>query len=708
MFRLQIYRDSVVLPGAAFRFVTKPFLGAGMVRQKVQGWPVPAAVGAALFAITVTLAATAQAADEPAQSFPAYDWSGCYAGGSIGAAMSHSDWRYRNSNPFTSTGNNDPQVISGARFDDSRGVLGAQVGCNAIVSGPWLVGLEASWMGNALNKEKDNGFDPFQGAAFTPFSSIITNEISSVFSITGRLGYALNNDWMIYAKGGYALAKIATSGFLTPSFPIFEWSSTNWQSGWTVGGGVEYRLFRNVTIGAEYAYYNFGSVNHTGPHAVFDLAAGAPANPVVHGVKADMHTVMARVNFGLGGPVGAQEMPQQDPRFTGTFSAFMSTGPSYTGWTGSRGSNIFAPERGKGYQIYTPMLIGLDYDNAETVKLETRFRGGHVYARHDTPGQTAAYNGPIDSEASINATFQNFDTIKPTLGVSFNIPTGTSYLPNNQRFARMDSDLVDIGSFGAGFNVNPTAGFVIGLNESTALSLSAGYAWQGPFTKEGIDPNAATGFGVFNLKNRIDPGDVFTANANLTTQLDKLSLQMSFAYMSESIMKVDGMEAGKSGGRYVSNLVAQYQFDEQRALTVSVSHNFQEKNEIPAIFGGLIVEPRNSNSHLVTGSVEPSYMLADNLKLAMNYSFLYRSANFYDQINNEFIPAKTKHSVGGTATYSVTETCSIELKGAYSWIHQDTGALLETATLPAVVLASLPPSLNYQAWAASITANLQF
>src|ERR1700744_3252272 len=100
--------------------------------------------------------------------------------------------------------------------------------------------------------------------------------------------------------------------------------------------------------------------------------------------------------------------------------------------------------------------------------------------------QIARYEGPVDTQASFNLTFQNFETIQPLLGLALNLPTGNSSLPGNQRFTRMDPDLVDVGSYGVGFNINPTAGFIIGLNKTTAISLAAGYTWQGDFTREGI------------------------------------------------------------------------------------------------------------------------------------------------------------------------------------------------------------------------------
>ena len=247
-----------------------------------------------------------------------------------------------------------------------------------------------------------------------------------------------------------------------------------------------------------------------------------------------------------------------------------------------RAVRTFSPaDRGSGYQIYSPTTAGFNYEVPSDLKLESRFKGGYVYSNHSTPNQLAIYNGPIDTQATFNATFQNFDTIKPTFGVALNLPTGNSFLPGNERFTRMDPDLVDVGSYGVGFNVNPTAGFVVGMNESTALSLSAGYAWQGAFTKEavslGVTPSNFL-ISTFDIRQRVKPGDIFTANANLTSSVGKnLLLAASFAYMSESKLTIDSVPAGRAGAHYVSNLAVNYQIDERWVLALNGSWSFQEK-----------------------------------------------------------------------------------------------------------------------------------
>jgi opacity protein-like surface antigen len=658
---------------------------------------------------------------------PAYAWNGCYVGAEMGAANSKSRWTYTNSNPYTAASNTDPQVVAGANFSDNRGVVGLQAGCNRAIADSWVAGIEGSWFTNPMNHQNVSGFDPFGDPVFN-YRETVTTNIQSVYSLTGRIGLAPTTDWLLYAKGGYALGRIQTAGRVSPQFypPIFDFSTTGWHSGWTAGVGVEYRLFRNVTIGAEYNYYSFANVAHSGTTFVQDFSFNppAPANPVNHRVNADVQTLMARVNFNLdagpyaaAGPNEAYAAYLKAPPLAvpvGQFSAFTSNEVKYSTWTGTRGSNVFATDRGSGYQVYSPTTIGIDYVMPSQYKLETRLKGGYVYSVHNTAGQLARYEGPVDTQASFNLTLLSFDSIRPLLGLALNVPTGNSYLPGNQRFTRMDPDLVDAGSYGAGFNINPTAGFIIGLNETTALSLSAGYAWQGDFTKEGISlaltPDGLSRIDRFDLKNRVDPGDTFTANGNVSTSIGgSLVLIGSFAYMGESRTTIDGVASGRAGARFTSNGTLKYQFDPRWSIAVNMSWNFAEKSKIADGFGDLILEPKNSNSHVVIGSIEPTYAATERLFLAVNYSFLYRDHNFYDPIEEQFSPAKQKHSVGGSATYALTPAASIVLRGSHSWVRQDDGPFVVTTFVPPPpAFAFQPPTLKYEGWAASVAANLRF
>lgn len=682
---------------------------------------------------------TAAAYSWPQEGFAgaADAWSKCYFGAQIGVERSTSDWRYTNSNVYTGTGNLDPQQIFDRSFGQNQAVVGGQAGCGRAISDSFVIGLEASYITNPMRKDVDNRFIPFPQDPSFNYRETITTNIQSVYSVTGKLGYAVAPDWLLYAKGGYAGARIETAGRISPQvYPnIFDFTERKFHNGWTVGAGIEHRLFGNVSVGVEYNYFKFGNVTHSGSVAAQDTINNVlvPANPVLHRVNADMHAVMARINFGfdplgLSGASGAYAqapagMPTKAPPVQAAynpFSAFVTSETKYSSWRGDRGSNTFATERGSGYQIYSPTTIGIDYVDPNVLKFETRFKGGYVYSNHSTVLQPARYEGPIDSQVSFNATFLSFESIRPLLGVAMNLPTGNAFLPGNQRFARMDSDLVDVGSYGAGFNVNPTAGFIFGLNETTAISISGGYAYQGPFTREAISlaltpPPVSAQLNTFDLRRRINPGDTFTANANITSSLtESLVLTGSFAFIAESNVTTDGIASGRAGARYTSNLTANYKIDDRWALTINGSWNFSEKNHITGLFGGLVTEPKNSNSHVVIGSIEPTYQATDRLRLGVNYSVLYRDRNFYNQLEDQYNPAKLKQSVGASASYLVTPTSSITLRGAHSWIRQNDGPFLLTnfqdpppiPALPAFVFQ--PPHLKYESWTVSVAGTMQF
>lgn len=660
------------------------------------------AIAAGLTAFAIAgFAPRASAADMPVKAPPLAppSWTGCYVGGQVGGVQSTANWAYNNLNPYNSLDPAGPLTVTEEHFRQVKLAVGAQAGCNYSFNGPWMVGVEAAYLGNAMNRWR-TGSQQIIGTGQNLNTQIAT-EITAIGSVTGRVGYSLTPDWLLYAKGGYAGAHIRAAGLTSPSIDQFNWNDSRGHSGWTVGAGLEYRLFRNVTVGAEYSYYRFGDVNHIGNQPTVPAA-----NQVDFNARAEVQSVMARVNIYDDASPRAKAA-QAHAIFDGEFSASLNADARYASWGGSRGTNVFATDPGKGYQIYTPTTFGVNYEQAGEYKVETRLKGGYVYARHDTPNQGATYEGPVDTQLSVNMTILSNEKIRPTMGVAVNLPTGSSFLPGNQRFARMDPDLVEVGSYGVGYNVNPSAGFMVGVDENTAVSVSAGYAFQGVFYKEGVDLSTGNGFGTFDLKRRIHPGDALTASANVASTFGKLELFGSFAYMSERQVTIDGVATGRAGARYLTNLVLAYQIDPKTALSISGSWSFKEKNDIPNLFGGLIVEPKNSNSHVVIAAIEPTYQLTEQLKVGPTYALLWRSANFYDQLEESFSPAKTKHSAGLALYYAVSKLASIELRGSHAWIRQDTGPFVPLGIV-VPTFTNAPPSISYHAWLATVSGSIRF
>lgn len=63
-------------------------------------------------------------------------------------------------------------------------------------------------------------------------------------------------------------------------------------------------------------------------------------------------------------------------------------------------------------------------------------------------------------------------------------------------------------------------------------------------------------------------------------------------------------------------------------------------------------------------------------RFPLNYSFLFRDNNYYDPLQDQFIPAKQKHLAGASVTYAATPTSSITVRGSHAWVRQDDGPLL--------------------------------
>jgi outer membrane immunogenic protein len=74
------------------------------------------------------------------------------------------------------------------------------------------------------------------------------------FDLTARAGYLVGDNTLLYARGGYANARVRTSiedvaGIRTAS---------SHRDGWLVGGGIERSLADNVSARVEYRYADLG------------------------------------------------------------------------------------------------------------------------------------------------------------------------------------------------------------------------------------------------------------------------------------------------------------------------------------------------------------------------------------------------------------------------------------------------------------------
>jgi outer membrane immunogenic protein len=162
---------------------------------------------------------------------PIFTWTGLYLGGQIGYAWA--------GNGLSGWG--PAYSFSGVNYAPSGVTGGAHVGYN-LQFNQFVLGLEGDVNGTGVNKSY--GWGPVTYVTQIPIEG----------TIRGRLGFAMDRV-LFYATGGAAFA-----GVTNTYQSWFGYNSIGRSlAGWTIGGGLEYALFNNWSIRAEYRYADFGS-----------------------------------------------------------------------------------------------------------------------------------------------------------------------------------------------------------------------------------------------------------------------------------------------------------------------------------------------------------------------------------------------------------------------------------------------------------------
>lgn len=169
-------------------------------------------------------------------------WPGAYVGVHGGYAKSDADWSYTNISPYSAPGPDGPITAPGVGFSPDGFNFGGQLGAN-YQFGQLVIGAEASLAGMNLESTRTN-----PGQFLPPGVQSVSTDVENLLLVTGRLGWAWDPRWLGYVKGGYARAEVATRGILQPpDGGGFDFATQEHQNGWALGGGVEYKLFDNVS-----------------------------------------------------------------------------------------------------------------------------------------------------------------------------------------------------------------------------------------------------------------------------------------------------------------------------------------------------------------------------------------------------------------------------------------------------------------------------
>jgi outer membrane immunogenic protein len=195
---------------------------------------------------------------------PIFTWTGFYIGGQVGGAWGTGGNHFTAFDPVTKTfvdtsfgGGNPSGVIGGGHV----GFNYQLPGWNWFSSSGVVIGIEGTVDGSSLSKTTVVVLPGVFGASgtLTAHSSL---DIQG--SIRGRLGIAWDRV-LIYGTGGVAFGGINTDFELSgvaAGVPFFASTSrSNSRTGWTVGGGIEYAVTNNWSIGAEYRFTDFGTIS---------------------------------------------------------------------------------------------------------------------------------------------------------------------------------------------------------------------------------------------------------------------------------------------------------------------------------------------------------------------------------------------------------------------------------------------------------------
>ena len=270
----------------------------------------------------------AVAADMPVKSpvykaapVAVYNWSGFYAGLNAGYGWGDTS--------FNLTGDNDAgqglvsiTSTSAGSFRTSGFIGGGQLGYNWQFNRTWLAGLEAD-----IDYSNIRGSESFAAAIFGfPFRIDADRRLQWLGTLRARLGVLPTERLLIFATGGLAYGQNKASASITnlsaftlnvvgfldgtsiscPSSnpnPCLAGGGSRTSAGWTVGGGLEYAFWNNVSLKAEYLYVNLGSSQtiHLTP-----VPPGSGTGSVAANFNdAEYHIVRGGINFKFdGGPVG--------------------------------------------------------------------------------------------------------------------------------------------------------------------------------------------------------------------------------------------------------------------------------------------------------------------------------------------------------------------------------------------------------------------
>ena len=282
---------------------------------------------------TAFIAGSALAADLPSRKGPPepppplFSWTGAYVGLNASYLLKGNnsiDTATANFFDATVTGIGPASALgasgsAGGRLDGF--VTGVQLGYNWQFADRFVAGFETDIQGGGVQGGGNFGtvtsvppagiLDP----RFAVTEVKVSRRLDYFGTVRGRFGFAVTPTLLAYATGGLAYGRVSTSGTIKQSLVPNLFTSTDGDAdfagtrvGWTVGGGLEWAFYPNLSAKLEYLYYDLGvaATNNDISLLTHSIPAVGPlggalrvANASVTSTRFNGHVIRAGLNYHL-------------------------------------------------------------------------------------------------------------------------------------------------------------------------------------------------------------------------------------------------------------------------------------------------------------------------------------------------------------------------------------------------------------------------
>jgi outer membrane immunogenic protein len=270
------------------------------------------------------------------------EWTGFYLGGDVGLRATNTEVHTDAAGFLPAFSIVGPTSVTSEPIDGTAARFGGYAGYNWQFAPSWVAGLEGDfgWANNTVTLNGvflPGGFFAMPGE---PTSSLAWRSTWDA-SVRGRIGYLVTPWTMAYVTGGPAWLHFdttATCGLLSCGPPPLTLSNSSTRLGWTVGAGLETRLWGHWLGRAEYRYGDFGTTTYA--DAVSFLSA-------TYDEKVKTQTALFGLAYKFGDPVSAADPPATMPTKAPSAAPLYDWSGAYAGLdAGFRSSITNATENG--------------------------------------------------------------------------------------------------------------------------------------------------------------------------------------------------------------------------------------------------------------------------------------------------------------------------------------------------------------------------